>query len=192
MKVPTFRIFSIVAYDDSDTLNANQILNRLAELNYKYFYICHDKDINSDKTNKKTHYHIAVYFDKPTTIKKIATDLNIEENRINVKDDNGNRYTLKNTIGYFLHYKMKDKFNYQIADIFGNCDELVNKYYNIISDNDSEKRELKSIIAFIEDNNIDNMKELFVYCIDNNYINTLKKYQYLFSIMIREQKSIFS
>lgn len=195
MPTPTYRIFSIVAYNDSETLDFNNILNRLLELNYKFFYICHDKDLLNNQDNvsretKKLHYHIAVYFDKPTTIKKVATELNIDETKVNVKDDKGKRYILKNTIGYFLHYKMNDKFNYDIKDIYGNCEDLVMKYYDILSDNDNDKRDLKSILAFIEDNKIDNIKDLLMYCIDNNCVNTLKKYQYLFSILIKEQRSI--
>lgn len=191
MSTPTYRIFSIVAYNDSETLDFNHIVNRLLELNYRFFYICHDKDLidNVSRDTKKLHYHIAVYFDKPTTIKKLATDLNIDETKVNVKDDSGKRYILKNTIGYFLHYKMKDKYNYDIKDIYGNCEDLVNKYYDILSDNDNDKRDLKSILAFIEDNKIDNIKDLLMYCIDNNCVNTLKKYQYLFSILIKEQKN---
>lgn len=195
MPTPTYRIFSIVAYNDSETLDFNHIVNRLLELNYRFFYICHDKDLidnnyNVSRETKKLHYHIAVYFDKPTTIKKVSTDLNIDETKVNVKDDSGKRYILKNTIGYFLHYKMKDKYNYDIKDIYGNCEDLVNKYYDILSDNDNDKRDLKSILAFIEDNKIDNIKDLLMYCIDNNCVNTLKKYQYLFSILIKEQQRI--
>lgn len=41
---PTYRIFSIVAYDDSDTLEFGDILSTIKLNNFKYIYIKHNKD----------------------------------------------------------------------------------------------------------------------------------------------------
>ena len=128
MKNQTFRLFSLVAYNDSETLNFNDILESIIKHDLKYFYIYHFKE----NEKNKDHYHVMLYFESATTIKKVADLLNISENNIKVKDDFGNRYTLKKSIGYFLHYKNNEKINYNFEDIKTNCIDLVQKYYDIL------------------------------------------------------------
>lgn len=97
MKNQTFRLFSIVAYDESDTMNFNNILNNIIKHDLKYFYVYHFKE----EENEKNHYHIMIYIDSATTISKVSNLLEIEENYIRVKDHN-ERYTLKNLLVIFF------------------------------------------------------------------------------------------
>lgn len=170
----TFRIFSIVCYDKSDTLDFDIIISNIIKHNYTYAYIKHKPELEE----KKEHYHIMIYFDKPTTISKISKELNIKENYINVLDEKKERYTLKKTIGYFIHYNNKEKINYDISDIVTNNQDMINKYYNILTGGKNEKNELKEIITYI-DYNKPNARDLLYYCIENDYIITFKKYSYI-------------
>lgn len=175
----TYRIFSIVAYQDSENLDYNTIFSTLNKLNFTYFTIKHDNDEN------KIHYHIAIYTMTPTTISVIAKKLNISENFIKIQDDSGKRYTLKKTIGYLIHYNNKDKYNYKIEDITTNNKDLVLKYYDLLCGGNSETQELKEILLFLENNKC-NCKDLLSYCIENNFLKTFHKYSYYLNQVVKE------
>lgn len=183
MQNKTFRIFSIVCYDDSIDLAFTDILTLCNKYNLTYAYIKHKAEDNE----LKDHYHFMIYYDKPTTIKKVSETLMLNENYIKVIDDYGQRYTLKKTIGYFLHYNNKDKINYNIEDMISNNVDLINKYYNILTGGKNETNELQEILTFIEDNQ-PTTKTLLKFCIENNLLKTFKKYSYvLHNIIIWER-----
>lgn len=179
MSERTYRIFSIVAYDLSDNLSYTDIFNNILLNKFKYIIIKHQPETNE----KKVHYHIALYFDKPTTIKVVSNKLNIKENYIEVLNDMKQRYTLKKTIGYFLHYNNDDKINYNLNDINTNIPDVVKKYYDILTGGSNESNELKEIIAFSTDNFV-NIKDVLLFCIDNGYLKTFKKYSYILNHIV--------
>lgn len=174
MNNKTFRIFSIVLYDDSSNLCFDNILQKSIKNNFVYFYIKHNKE--SD--DLKDHIHFTIYFEKPTTISYISKSLDIPQNYINVLDESKKRYTLKKTIGYLIHYNNNDKIQYNKSDIITNREDIVNKYYDILTGGNNEKNELKEIIAFITDNNA-NLTDVLNFCIECDYLKTLKKYSYI-------------
>lgn len=176
----TYRIFSLVCYEDSEDLDYNKIYNKLTKLKYIYFIIKHDQDQNT-----KLHYHIAIYSKSPTTIPIIAKKLDIRENYIKIQDELGSRYTLKKTIGYLIHYNNKDKINYNIENIISNDNELVRKYYDIISNDKGEASSLREIMLFIT-NNQPNCKDLINFCIDNDLLKVFRKYSYFLNQIIKE------
>lgn len=176
----TYRIFSIVCYDRSDNLCFNDIMSKVISNNFDYFYIKHDKDKN------KTHYHLAIYLPVAHTISYISDKLCITNNQINVKDNNDVRYTLKSTIKYFLHYKIKDKEPYTIDEIYTNRQDTCNKYYDIITGGKNEKQELKEIMLFIEMNSIDKITQVLHFCVENDYLKTFKKYSYILNQIVKE------
>lgn len=180
---PTYRIFSIVAYDDSDTLEFGDILSTIKLNNFKYIYIKHNKD------KKKTHYHIALYFPYPKTIDYVADKLQIRNNNINVTDNNSKRYTLKNTIKYFLHYDINDKSSYDYNELKSNMEDTCEKYYNIITGNNNESSQLSEIMQFISINHIRTISQVINYCIDNNLLKTFKKYSYILNQVIIEERT---
>ena len=176
----TYRIFSLVAYDVSDTMSFSDIHSKLDSLNCTYFIIKHDKD------NADIHYHISLYFQNPTTISVVSSKLGITPNYIKIQDDFGKRYTLKNTIGYLIHYNNKEKYNYKINDIITNDIDLVNKYYDLLTGGSSESQILKEILLFIDNNPYVNNKDLLVFCIDNDFLKTFRKYAYYLNQIIKE------
>lgn len=176
----TYRLFSIVCYDESDTTDFKKIFSHIVDNNLNYIYIKHDKDEN------KIHYHIAIYTKQATTIKKISNLLDIKENYISIKDDYGKRYTLKNTIGYFLHYNNNDKHNYEVQDLFSNDYDLVNKYYDLLTGGKNETNSLKEILQFINYNKVKSISSVLDYCIDNDLLKTFKKYSYILNQIVKE------
>lgn len=180
MQNKTFRIFSLVCYDDSVDLCFNDILTLCTKNNLKYAYIQH----LAEGDTKKDHYHFMIYYEKPTTLKKVSETLKLNENYLKVLDDYGQRYTLKKTIGYFIHYNNKEKINYNIKDIVTNCEDLVKKYYDILTGGRDEKSELKEIIAFINDNNA-SISDTLSFCIECDYLRTFKKYSYVLTTLCK-------
>lgn len=177
----TFRLFSLVLYEN----NFNDIFKNVLTNNLTYFYIFHQ----AEEDNKKNHFHLVIYTPRATSISKIARLLGVECNDINIKNESGTRYTLKQTIGYLLHYKMENKkFHYELDKLINNNQELVNKYYNIISDNNNTSRQFNDLICFIEDNHITSLKELTMYCINNGCLDILKKYQYILVNILNEER----
>lgn len=182
----TYRIFSCTLYDNSDTLNFNDIIVRVYSNKLKYFYIKHQ----AESEQKKDHYHLVLYFDKPTTLKNVSNILGISENDISFQDNTGKRYTLKKSVGYLLHYNNNDKIQYELKDIVTNIPDTINKYYNILVTPNCEKKELADILAFIEDNNVKTTYALVYWCIENDYLKTLKKYNYLLKNIVYENRLI--
>lgn len=180
MNNKTFRIFSLVLYDDSTNICFDDILQKCIKNNLIYFYIKHTKE-NEDL---KDHIHFTLYFEKPTTITYISKLLDIPQNYINVLDENKNRYTLKKTIGYLIHYNNKDKIVYYKNDISTNREDIVNKYYDILTGGSNEKNELKEIMAFINDNRA-NINDTINFCIECDYLKTFKKYSYVICSICR-------
>lgn len=176
----TYRIFSIVAYDKSENLSYSSVFSSLKNITCTYFIIKHDFD------NVDIHYHIALYFEKPTTINYISKKLNIPVNYIKIQDDFGKRYTLKNTIGYLIHYNSKDKHIYDINSLLTNNQDIVNKYYDLLTGGSSETQNLKEILLFLQNNNTANCKDLLSFCIENDLLKTFKKYSYFLNQIIKE------
>ena len=176
----TYRIFSLVLYDN----NFNEIYDNVIKNNYNYFYIKH----KPEEEDKKEHYHLIIYTEIPTTISKIAKSIQLEENYINVTNDTGQRYTLKNTIGYLIHYNIEDKIHYELEDIKTNVPLLVKKYYSILTNTNNDQRDFLEMLAFIEDNEITAFKDLAYFSLSINALDILKKYQYIFINIIRDNK----
>lgn len=176
----TYRIFSIVAYDISDSLCFKVLLEKIHTYKFDYFYIRHNND------NNKVHYHIAIYLPQARSITYIAKRLGIENKDVNVTDENGKRYTLKSTIAYFVHYKNKDKWQYSFGEIVSNNVDLLNKYINIITSGFSESNELQEILLFIDTNRITCISDVLRFCVDNNYLKTYKKYSYTLNQIVKE------
>lgn len=184
MAAKTYRIFSITLYDFSDTLNFNDILLRVSSHKLKYFYIKH----TAEKEELKDHYHLVIYFDIPTTLKNVSNLLEINENSIKIMDETGKRYTLKKSVGYLLHFNNSEKIQYKFEDIKTNIYDTIKKYYDILVIPNSEKKELAEILAFIEDNHIKTTYALVYWCIENDYLKTLKKYNYLLKNIVYENR----
>lgn len=179
----TFRIFSLVCYDVSDNLNINELLFRINRHQLNYFYIKHEPE----NDELKPHYHLAIYFKQPTTITYLSHLLDISENNINVLDELGQRYTLKKTVGYFLHYNNNEKINYNYDDFITNIPATLSKYYDILTNGRSENGEISEILAFIDENNVKYLREVLDFCISNNYLKTFKKYSYVIKTILFEK-----
>lgn len=91
-----------------------------------YVFIKHDSDVNADGEKIREHYHLVVVMKNPiirmTLIKDIAKELFINVNCIS------SQYVrnLVSSVQYLLHKNEKDKFHYELLDLWTNdLDECI-------------------------------------------------------------------
>ena len=153
------REFAFVLYQESASEDWEQILNQLHQ---RVFWILHDKDMSSNGTPKKPHYHVMILFDNPRSSNTVR-DLCIK------CGGNGHLEELMSRRGYaryLCHMDDPDKHQYDTTEVHNLCG--ANYMLEIMS-----KTELKSnrlamiteIIQFCDDNVIFYYADLIRYCI---------------------------
>ena len=153
------REFAFVLYEESASKDWEQILSQLHQ---RVFWILHDKDVSSNGTPKKPHYHIMILFDNPrspNTIQSLCSKCG----------GNGHLEELVSRRGYaryLCHMDDPDKHQYDTTEVHSLCG--ANYMLEIMS-----KAELKSnklamiaeIIQFCDDNVVFFYSDLIRYCI---------------------------
>lgn len=153
------REFAFVLYEESASKDWEQILSQLHQ---RVFWILHDKDVSSNGTPKKPHYHIMILFDNPrspNTIQSLCSKCG----------GNGHLEELVSRRGYaryLCHMDDPDKHQYDATEVHSLCG--ANYMLEIMS-----KAELKSnklamiaeIIQFCDDNVVFFYSDLIRYCI---------------------------
>lgn len=124
----------------------------------------HDKDINPTGEIKKSHYHIILNYNGPTTFNSVQDLTNSLNQPIPIP--------LEQITGYFRYLTHKDnpeKYQYNEQDIrcYNGFDPL--------DFNDLTKTEIKSLIIVIQniirEQDINEYSDLLDYLLDNNYKN---------------------
>lgn len=145
------------------------ILNSNSDI-LEYYGIIHDCDIKENTGElKKEHYHLYISFNDygRYTINKVRDFFSPLSNRINsVK-------SIKNAIQYLVHFNDKNKFQYDLNDIFTNNKDKMLKAFE-----DKEKS-----INDILDIYIDKIYHFEIMSISDiiNYFRVCNKQQYLIS-----------
>lgn len=138
--------------------------------------ICHDKDVKDDGEVKKTHAHVLMCLQNPTTEGgALKYYPNMESNNI---------YTVDSKRGqgrYLLHLDNPEKIQYREEDLFGNV-SLIKKY---LRDDDSESRELLHIIQHIEES-IDrvNDSDVLRWALEEKYYSAYRRNAYMIARII--------
>lgn len=108
--------------------------------NFNYAYILHNKDINKETGEiKKEHIHVVIKLENARTIKSIAEELYIEENRV----EKVRNY--RKMIRYLLHLDNKEKYQYNKEEIQSNVWETIEKYFK----DNTESGDIKEIFEYI-------------------------------------------
>lgn len=103
-----------IVYPDSETYDCSHVLETVKNLGCEWFAALHDKDINPDGTQKKTHYHIIMRFEGTKDFAVVAKDLGIPENSIEKSK------SFKYGVRYLIHLDSPEKHQYEKSIIFGN------------------------------------------------------------------------
>ena len=144
MKNVKKRYWACVFYPDSLPNNWEQLL---IDSGLSCCYALHDKDINPDNTTKKTHYHVILAYDGPTTYKNVVNFLQPFNCTV--------PQPLEQVRGYFRYLTHKDnpeKYQYDDTSI------VCLNGFNPSDYNELTKSQIESIkfqiINFIIDNDI--------------------------------------
>lgn len=127
----------------------------------------HDKDLNEDGTLKKPHYHLYVSYDGQKTYAQVNESVALPigavfpdiENVVVIHD-------MKTAISYLTHDGFSDKAQYSQALISKSPSFDIDKFTQITENEQDEI--LFSIIDYIEENNITELRHLVLYARYNN------------------------
>lgn len=180
--------FTLILYnDDESLLNYNYIINIVKSpcfYNCKYYSILHNKDIDQNGELKKEHYHLLVKLENAISIENILKCFYNEiEKQQSIVNSLSIVKSFKGYVRYLIHYDDKEKYQYNLNDIFTN-DRNLSYYFNdnTIIDN------FKLLYYVISKYNIKYFKELIEYCINNNDIVLMQYVQdnaYLVNCILR-------
>lgn len=144
----------------------------------------HDKDLDPTGESKKPHYHIIFNYDGPTTynhVKELCSSLNMT---IPIKLE-----SLRGMYRYHLHLDNPDKYQYDDRDRI-----LLNGFdassVNSLTATEVDKLTTE-ILAFIDDNNINEYADLLYQFRVNDLVNMLnvaKNHTILFNTYIRSKR----
>lgn len=160
------RAWTFALYEDST--NIEQFLENAKEearLGLQALAIRHDRDENPDGTKKKTHWHVIIMWDSPTTYNNaltVAKGLSGSDEGVSIVEAVRN---LSGATRYLIHMDNPEKFQYDKKDVFEfgpvEFDELINSSQN-------DRIELKRMTAYIRDNAITHFDMFAYYCMDND------------------------
>lgn len=171
--------FDIVIYEDTTDYDYFEVLRKVLACE-SFAYIKHDKDLSSDNTLKKVHYHIILHFSNCRTINSISNYLGVPSNYINsIK-------SLKGAIRYLVHRDNDDKFQYNINDI--SYSENFTEKINYAFTNEKTQHDiLITILNYIDSCKFISLNDLFRWCLDNNYELIYKKYYYVLKDLVSKK-----
>lgn len=116
----------------------NYVNELMAKYGGKYYYICHDKDIDDNGMIKHKHYHLVFKF--LTKVRK-STLINFTQEYCKLNNEKISVVKcLDAVVKYLIHYRDLDKHQYNFDDVLSNdskgslqyliyeCDNVLNDY----------------------------------------------------------------
>ena len=187
------RSYCLLLYEDDPT-HENALRKIMGD--YEYAGILHDRDVWTEKDEKKDpkhkagelkkrHYHIVLRFHNGVWNTALAKDLGIELNYIR-KTKN-----LTNALLYLLHYNDMDKAQYDIDEVFGNMKTRLNEAINEKEKSEGEK--VVELIDYIHNYNGKMTVTQFAhYCAKNGYWAEFRRSGSIFCKIIEEKNSVYT
>lgn len=168
-----------------DNADHVSILNYVKS-SYQFLGVLHDKDFFDDGTEKKSHYHIFLTFKNAKWLSALSSELNLDSRFIQPVR---NRIT---SLQYLVHYNEEKKFHYDFNSLFGSPKLKNELIYSIENVELSETDKVLLIIEFIENNaSCLSVKDLSIYCANNNLWDVFRRSCSLFINILNECKSSY-
>lgn len=138
-------IYEITCYDDSKNAQYDTVLKLLQ---YKYpnaqwVSAYHYKDKFEDGTDKKKHHHLLAVFPREISIRRLAYNLEIQENLIEWKQ------FLDKSVQYLIHLNHPEKAQYELHILEGTLPYL--QYFSAPQESNT-RNELDLIMQFVHNN----------------------------------------
>ena len=136
-KEKRYRAFTGTIYPDSTSYNYSDILLLGLEYFDEFGYITHDKDINEESGElKKSHIHWVGRLKNPRTLKTIANKFDLNDNDVECVK------SFKAIVRYLIHADNEDKAQYNISDIQGSINDLM-QYFTTMEEYEVAKKMLE-------------------------------------------------
>lgn len=161
MKRTTGRCWAFVMYPESMPENWKDIVTEIGIP--MAISPLHDRDLNPDNEIKKSHYHVIVYYENPTTFNNVKSNVCDRLNAtIPIKLE-----SMRGMYRYHLHLDNPEKVQYDDRDrIFINGFDI--DFANKLTKTEINKR-IRDIHDFINNNNITEYIDLLDILKDNDY-----------------------
>lgn len=121
----------------------------------------HDKDVNSDNTPKKPHWHIILMYGSKKSYSQVKEVAEILHAPIPQKVQN-----TKGAVRYLVHTDNPEKYQYDKSEIVCHGGAEVERFFQLSSA--SRLQVLKEIITFIKDSQLENLMDFLSYCIEED------------------------
>lgn len=172
------RYFSAVLYEDDPNYEEyhKYIVSNFKEVTW----ITHDRDILDENGERaKKHEHIMF------KVGENARGVNSVANEIGIPPQYLGGIKKIPFLRYLIHLDNPEKTQYKVDEVQGELKEELKKQ---VAKNNDEENEITDISIMILNKVIKSNKDLMMYCINKHYTYTMKKYSYILSAMIRENK----
>ena len=177
-----YRNWSFVLYPLEDETHKNAI--DYIHNNFDYAEIVHDKDVNELGELKKIHTHIVITFKNACSAKSLEKKLGIKVGAFNVST------SLKSALLYLVHFRILDKYQYDIINVSGPLVNQLDKYIRL-EDRESEDEIVIKLIDYIESYNTYLTKSVFIrYCCSIGCFDVFRRCQYTFISLINEHNTV--
>lgn len=182
-KAKRTRNYACVVYPESAPSNWLEIISE--SKNSCFISPLHDKDINPTGEPKKPHYHILTMFNGVKSIEQ-ATEFFKSFGGVGCEPVNNSRGYAR----YLCHLDNPEKAQYDKKDVkaFGGLD--YKHVCGTYSDLKTEEREItKSIMQFIEENDVVSFAYLCRYCMNDNddWFDYLRSHSYFIKEYIKSR-----
>lgn len=173
------RRWGIILWTDNPThINALDYIKR----NYQnYIYILHNRDVKEDKTLKKEHYHVLLYFPNQKSLSSLKKQLQLNDSDF---------YEIKSFSGqlrYLIHFDDDDKFQYDPRDVKGSS-FLMRKFTNSIKNINSELEESSAIVEYIMQEECYTLYQVYQFVIDNDIYATFRRNYTFYRDLLKEKR----
>lgn len=149
----------------------------------EFYYILHDRDLNTDGSPKKPHYHLVLTkstangYASPSKIRIVAKQLGIPFNYVQRCN------SLKGSIIYLTHEEESDKVVYSRDEIICSDPQKLARYFSGIDDTDMAKE----IVTFIISSHCNSVSQCASWALEQGYYSAFRRGFAIFNSIIREQ-----
>lgn len=157
-------------------------LDRLANGDYDYIGILHDKDVEDDGALKKAHYHICLRYPNAVVKGSVARSLGIQENYL------GKINNWKKATQYLIHYNDDDKYQYDISELIGSR-HLIDELIKTLSTERDEVSKVIDIIDYVDSSAEMSYTRLVRWSAENGCWDVLRRGGAIFCRVVEEHNN---
>lgn len=166
------RCFACILYEDSESYSFSYVLDYIKNNFENYAYIKHEPE----EDEKKTHYHVIIYFPNKRWKSSLSNELNVPINYFE-------SVNLVPYLKYLIHYDNEEKKQYNVDDVKG---PLRDKLNDILHFNKEENQFNEILVYFETTNKIISWTDLTYFCVSHNLYSCYRRNVNSLKILLQE------